>query len=204
MYENVGMNMLMSVLFSIIAVLFPMQGEVLFNRVDVYDAPNSSANVIGNYTHGDIVEVLGQDATGNFYEITHDGGTGWVLANYVWQIDDSLGKITNFPDFNASVKYDTFAYNLDSGNYEITTIAISKDSRVKILSGYDNKKDYTEVQVVTEGNLRVYYLLTEAIAPDGVNPMVIVAISLVATAIGIVFIVMGVRFTKKRRKESLK
>ena len=175
-----------------------MQGEVVSNRLNVYDSPSNTATVVGHLLHGDEVEVLSEN--GQFFEITFESGTAWVLSCYV--LESGNYGIVTFPDFNASVKYNTFAYNLVDDNYEITTISVSKDSRVKILSGYDNKKDYTEVYIVNEGRVRVCYILTEAISPDGVDPTIIIAISLTATALGIIFILMGVSFTKKRRKQN--
>lgn len=126
---------------------------------------------------------------------TSKGAEGWMYKYYLTQNEGQ----DVYPVFNASTRNNTIVYDTD----KTTPIeTIQKDTRLYLYEGFDKKSDYTAVQVVlSDTSLRVGYINTADIAPDGVSKTLIVAITIIAAA---VTIILSLVFIKKKKKKDKK
>lgn len=56
-------------------------GKVTANKLNVRSGPSTSYSIVGTLNNGENVEILGRD--NNWYKISYDNLTGYVLASYI-------------------------------------------------------------------------------------------------------------------------
>lgn len=145
--------------------------------------------------HDQSLQVLSEE--GDFVLVTtslnEQSFQGYI---YKYYITKNSAQIV-YPVFNGSVRTDgAVIYDLDKFPTEYTA---QKDQGVYIYSSFDEDEEYTAIQIVlADGSLYNGYIRTVDLAPDGVSPLLIVGIALIAAA---VTIILSLVFIKKRKKK---
>lgn len=145
--------------------------------------------------HGQELEVI--EESGDFLlvsTIVNDNTyQGYIYKYYVTKNSAQI----IYPVFNGKVRTENAViYDLDKNP---SPYVASKNQGVYIYNGFDDDEEYTAIQIVLEdGNLYNGYIKTTDLAPDGVSPLLIVGISLIAAA---VTIILSLIFIKKRKKK---
>ena len=161
------------------------------NRVSYFDGEN---NVFVMLKHGDQVNV--KEISGDFVLVDNqEGKEGYV---YKYYLSNNTSQSV-YPVFNATVRKNTTIYDLEKSPTEFTA---KKGARAYIYQGFNDKEKYTAVQIVLEDeSLYNGYILTSDIAPDGVNGLLIVAISIIIAAVTIVLSLVFIKKKGKKQKE---
>lgn len=177
------------------------QAKIIVSKTYLYTADNfSSEKVIYNdgenailviLKHGEIVTI--ESFSGDFaYVKTADEKSGFI---YKYYISDNTSQQV-YPVFNASIRNDTKIYDIEQNETEYTA---KKGSRVYIYQGFNDKKEFTAIQIVLDDQtLYNGYIKTEDIKPDGVSGLLIVAITIIIAA---VTIILSLLYIKKKRKK---
>ena len=145
--------------------------------------------------HGQSLEVISED--GDFVQVTlsidEQAYQGYI---YKYYITKNSAQIV-YPVFNGSVRTDgAVIYDLDKSPTEYTA---QKEQGVYIYSGFDDDEEYTAVQIVlSDGSLYNGYLRTVDLAPDGVSPLLIVGVSLIAASVTVILSLVFIKKSKKK------
>ena len=177
------------------------EAKVIVSRSYLYTSDNFSSEKV-SFTqdestilvvleHGDSVTI--KFFSGDFaYVSTEDEKEGYI---YKYYISDNISQSV-YPVFNASIRKDSTIFDIDKNATQYTA---KKGSRVYIYKGFNDKEEYTAVQIVLEDeSLYNGYILTEDINPDGVSGLLIIAISVI---IATVTIILSLIFMKKKKKK---
>ena len=145
--------------------------------------------------HGYTLTILGEQD--DFLEVSinyNDNDlTGYIYKYYV----TSSTSQTVYPVFNGSVRRDAVVYDVDfSPQY-----TIKAGQGVYIYNGYDSNKEYTAVQVVLEdGSLYNGYVKTQDLQPQGISPLLIVGITIIAACVTVLLSLIFIKKVKKNKK----
>ena len=147
--------------------------------------------VIVSVRHNDKVIVMEED--GDFVKIkTNKDIEGYIYKYYITQ--NASQQV--YPFFNASIRSNTVIYDVEKIP---TSYTAEQGQRVYIYQGFDDKEEFTAIQIALEdGSLYNGYVLTADVKPDGVNSALVVAITII---VAIVTIVLAIVFLKKKRKK---
>jgi uncharacterized protein YraI len=52
-------------------------------KLNVRDTPAANGKVVGNANRGDVLEVVGRNADGSWFQVTYNGATAWVMGRLV-------------------------------------------------------------------------------------------------------------------------
>lgn len=203
MLDNLNMSLLLSILM-LFTNAFTIQPNteyyVTASSCYLYEDASFTAEKVKdgeNYiilTHGDV--VISENEEGNFALITIKNTEiqGYIYKYYISQ--NSSQSV--YPVFNARVREDSIIYDL---NKQETHFSAKKDQRVYIYEGFNDKEEYTAVQVVLEdGSLYNGFILTKNIQPDGISNLLIVAISIISAIVTIVLAVVFLKKFKNKKK----
>lgn len=186
------------------ALAINKEAIVIASRCQVYKGSDFSSEkltieiegqeILYRLKHKEIVDVL--SVYGDFALVkTGKDIEGYVYKYYLTQ--NSSQQV--YPVFNASIRNDTILYDMDFQN---SGHAMPKGKRVFIYQSFNEKEEYTAVQVVLEDqSLYNGYISTKDLAPDGISGILIAGISIIAAA---VTIVLSLLFMKKKIKKKLK
>ena len=75
----------------------PLVGTVTAYGLNVRTGPGTAYPVIGVLTQGDVVEVVGKNATGTWLQIAYNERQAWIAAAYV----DLTGSLAEVPEVAA-------------------------------------------------------------------------------------------------------
>lgn len=126
---------------------------------------------------------------------------GYVLIAHTMDANDM--SPTKKLDTNAKIKNDNaIVYKKDTeGNYVPTEIRLQKDTAVRILDGYDKKREYTYISFYdNDNNIISYYIKTADLSVSGVNYSLIIGIISLISCISVILIVFGIKGRKKKNK----
>lgn len=183
------------------------------NQAYIYEEANFESEKIETLSHKSIVVakkendeiVVNYDAYNNkFVYVEYQEKTGYVYSGYITRYYESQKE---YPVFNAKVNSkNTRVYKYENGKYIKTNIKLEKGHKLYLYEGYDKDEEYTKVCFVLDDNvydnsLEFYFIKTEDISPNGINPMLFVGISAFLAIIGIILALM---FIKKKRPLKLK
>ena len=162
----------------------------------------------------DVNTVLIVDTTyedGTFYKVciekiidekTSNDDYGYVLIAHVMDADKKSPE--KKLDSNAKIKNDntiTYLKNEKTSEYNDTIVTLNKGTKVRILDGYDKKKEFTYISFYdNENNIVSYYVKTKDLDVKGVNYSLIVGISSLAACVSVILILLGVKGKKKKNK----
>lgn len=177
------------------------------NSCYLYTSPSLGVNNMSEIMvkHKDIL-TLEEDESGNlkvydsFYSVLSVNGkttSGYIFSQFV--VENSSG-IETYPTFNATLKNDTNLYEINGEEFTETDIALEKGTRVFLYEGFDNDITGYNAVAVKIGNELLYgYVLKSEVAPDGINPAIIYAITIALACIGII---MAFLFMKNKKKKN--
>ncbi len=138
----------------------------------------------------------------NVVEGKTSGDYGFVLIAHV--IDADKKSPEKKLDSNAKIKNDnTIAYlkNGTTDEYSETGITLNKGTKVRILDGYDKKKEFTYISFYdNDNNIVSYYVKTKDLDVKGVNYSLIVGISSLTACVSVILILLGINGKKKKNK----
>ena len=143
--------------------------------------------------HGQALEVIDED--GDFVQVSltlnEQVFQGYIYKYYLTK--NSAQSI--YPVFNGSVRIDNaIIYDI---NKTQTSYTAKKNQGVYIYSGFNDDEEFTAIQIVLDdGSLYNGYIKTIDLSPDGVSPLLIVGITLIAAA---VTVTLSLVFIKKRK-----
>lgn len=143
--------------------------------------------------HGQALEVIDED--GDFVQVSltlnEQVFQGYIYKYYLTK--NSAQSI--YPVFNGSVRIDNaIIYDI---NKTPTSYTAKKNQGVYIYSGFNDDEEFTAIQIVLDdGSLYNGYIKTIDLSPDGVSPLLIVGITLIAAA---VTVTLSLVFIKKRK-----
>lgn len=109
-------------------------------------------------------------------------------------------EIETYPAYNASINADTKLYLLNGEVMEESEIEIEKGERVYLYEGYNKDLDYIPIAYQRGNSLQYGYVLKDVVAPDGVNPYIIYAVTIAIACIGII---MALLFMKNKKKKKV-
>ena len=144
--------------------------------------------------HKDVVVV--QSEENDFCLVTLAGSEteGYVYKFYI--TNNSSQSV--YPVFNATIRNETHIYDLDKNQTEYIAV---KNQRVYIYEGFNDKKEYTAVQIVLpDGSLFNGYVKTKDLNPDGVSSTLIIAISAISAIVTVVLALVFIKKPKRRKK----
>lgn len=156
-----------------------------------YQEENDTILVVLSY--GDSVSI--NNFSGDFaFVTTQSEKQGYIYKYYI--TDNTSQNV--YPVFNASIRRETPIYDIDKNQTEWTA---KKGARVFIYEGFNDKNQWTAVQIVLEDeSLYNGYVKTEDIKPDGVSGLLIVAISIIIAAVTIIMSLLYIKKKKKKKK----
>lgn len=176
---------------------------------NIYEQANIKSNIIKQLETGVVLNVDTAFLNDTFYKISiynivensQETDFGYVMKAHC--LDASINSPQKQLDYNAKIKNDNayvFEYDQITNSYNKVNISLNKNTKIKILDGYDKNKTYTYISFYNEDDDIVsYYVKTTDISVDGINYSVIVAISTLITCAVIISIVFGLK-GKKRKK----
>ncbi len=173
---------------------------VISSKCDIYtDSSFSSEKImiddkIVTLSHDESVEIL--SFSGDFAEIENKNVRGYVYKYYLTQ--NSSQEI--YPVFNGKLRRDSVIYDIE---LKKTDFQAKKNDKVYIYEGFNNKKEYTAVQIVLEdGTLYNGYIKTEDIKPNGISKLLITGISIIIASVTIVLSLIFIRKSKKVKSKN--
>lgn len=175
----------------------PENVKIISNSIKIYQTADVNSEVLGTAYYGEIFEVV--SVQNDFYEIiVSEDVFGYILMAYA--LDSSIKSPLIHLDTNATLTETSSVFRLVGGEYlEVDDISLEKNTRIKVLDGYDINKEYCKVSFTFQDEIFTYYLLTENIDPDGIGSRFIVAISLIVVCVSI-FLILYSFFKGRVRK----
>ena len=135
-----------------------------------------------------------------FYKVESYAGeqlpSAYIFSDFVAL---SGSDIETYPAYNASINSNTKLYLLNGETMTESEIEIDKGERVYLYEGYNKDLEYTPIAYQRENSLQYGYVLTDTIAPDGVNPYIIYAVTIAIACIGIIMVLLFMKNKKKKK-----
>ena len=135
-----------------------------------------------------------------FYKVESYAGNPLPSA-YIFSDFVAVGgnEIETYPAYNASINADTKLYLLNGEVMEESEIEIEKGERVYLYEGYNKDLDYIPIAYQRGNSLQYGYVLKDVVAPDGVNPYIIYAVTIAIACIGIIIALLFMKNKKKKK-----
>lgn len=170
----------------------PQKIRVIFNQTRVYSTNDlSSITTLEELEAVTLQDVFLHDVfnvksdSGDYYEI-------WLtptISGYIQKIaviDNDISSPTVFLQTNGYALTQSYVYEkINNVYYQLNTITISQNQRIRILNGYDKSQEYTFVSFTNSNSIDSYYVKTNNIKPDGLDMSILMAISLIIISISI-------------------
>lgn len=184
-------------------------GYIISSYAYLYTQPSFSSEKVS--VDGEVVTLLhGQEfiieeENGDFVYISlsyqQKEINGYV---YKFYITDTTSQEV-YPVFNGKVRREAILYDkiLNDGleEYEDSGYSLYNGQEVYIYNGYDSSEEYTAVQVVLEdGSLYNGYIRTEDLEPQGISPLLITGITIIAACVTVTLSIVFIKKIKKSKK----
>ena len=116
---------------------------------------------------------------------------------------ENISKIETYPIFNATLKNDTYLFEVNGEEFSETETLLESGTRVYLYEGFDNDiNGYNAVAVKVGNSLQYGYVLKSEVSPDGINPAIIYAITIALACIGIIMAFLFMKNKKNKKKMS--
>ena len=136
-----------------------------------------------------------------FYKVESFSGvqlnSAYIFSDFV---APSGTDIETYPAYNASINTNTKLYLMNGEEMTESEIEIIKGERVYLYEGYNKDLEFTPIAYQRENSLQYGYVLTDTIAPDGLNPYIIYAVTIAIACIGIIMALLFMKNKKKKNK----
>ena len=176
----------------------------------LYSQPDIWSEIVATVKVDTVLQVDNSQIYPKFYKVkifnvvenALEDDVAYVLKIHC--VDDSIRQSPiKKLDGNATIKNDNaklYSLDLATNDYIETDITLAKDTKVRILDGYDKNKEFTFIAYQNaDGEIMNYYIKTADLSVKGVNYSVIIAISTLITCVSILLIIFGIK-GKKRKK----
>ena len=175
------------------------------NAAVVFETADLTSEKLETLNYGTLVEVATEDGSAKvfenssykFYFVTHNETSGYVIMDLLTPQGQT---ITAIPNFNGKTNAACPVYRLEGENYVETGISLEKKQKIFLYEGYNRKKEFTAISFVYENEVMYGYIKTSAVDPNGINPIIITCICLIAAILGITFAWMFIKGKKKKKK----
>lgn len=125
---------------------------------------------------------------------------GYIFSDFV---TEDISKIETYPTFNATLKSDTYLFEVNGEEFSETETLLESGTRVYLYEGFDNDVNgYNAVAVKVGNTLQYGYVLKSDVSPDGINPAIIYAITIALACIGIIMAFLFMKNKKNKKKMS--
>lgn len=199
------MKLLLSffMLFSPLMSFIPNQDAIIIaSYCYLYSSPSFSSEIVKIdenpfiLYHNEKVTIIEENEDFILVKTQNEQTQGWV---YKYYLTTNTSQIV-YPVFNASVRNDnTIIYDI---NKSPTELKANAGQRVYLYDGFDDKNEFTAVQLLLEdGSLYNGYLKSADISPDGVSSLLIVGISIIAACVTIILSIIFIKKTKKNKSK---
>lgn len=123
----------------------------------------------------------------------------YILAELVTKESDTL---VQFPNFNGKTNAAADVYFKEDDLFvkDENGLVLEKGQEIFLYEGYDAKSTYTAIAFINDGKVEYGYVLTSAVSPNGINPLIITAASIILALVGIALAWVFI----KRKKVKLK
>lgn len=197
----------MKMFLPVLAVILSMSsfsnsnsGYIISSRAYIYSEASFSSKKITYdsqeviLSHGQEISILEEQGDFLYINITIKQN---VLSGYVYKYYvTSSAPQTVYPVFNGSVRRETVLYDID---FMPTEYKLKAGQEVYIYKGYD-RKQFTAVQVVLDdGTLYHGYINTQDLEPQGISPLLIVGISIIAACVTVILSLIFIKKVKKKK-----
>lgn len=192
---------------SSISAEIPNYVRVVYPQISVYSQTDINAEdtqIIAIYKYNQILKTIGEEAVfgadGYEYyqvEISVSGYTsGYVFKSQV--VDQNSVSPAKKLKTNAQIATKCNIYLLNGNNYEQTSDVLEKGTAVKIISGYDKSKEFTQIQYENQnGDVVTAYVKTVNLKTSGVSRTLIGTIIIVVTTVSLVLLIFGIKGKKR-------
>lgn len=189
-------------------------GTVYSTATPVYKWPSRNAQTVNGFSSVerntqfdilDFVESYRDDYNNLWYRIRiADNYEGYILAVNLSLMDYEPTFIR--PAYNAEIisyngSTDAVTYALTNGKYVPLTTALTVGTKVEVVGAFDSSLEYTQIKYM-DSNLGTLtcYVKTAYLKYNGVNIVLIVAITVIIITVALATIIlMRVYYVKKRR-----
>ena len=220
------MKKIMILLLLVFALIIPFVGQkaiyaseepekvkVVADQTIVYKQPSITSDIlIAKCEYGTVFDVISDDSID--YKLFHKVSVVGMLEDETIQfgyilkahtLDIQVTSPTKALDDNGVIRNDNaVVYELVDNQYVQTEKTLKKDTKIRVLDGYDSSKEYTFVSFLENDILVSYYVKTADVQVFGVNYSLIVAIMTLITCACALSIVLGLKAKKKKKKKQAK
>lgn len=191
--------LLLIVLFFPVGVVFaddsfPFEARVIYNSASVYSTKDIfslsqtelESVTLKTFSLHDVVEINGEE--NEFYTMDIEGQVGYILKTLV--INNNEKSPVKVLETNAEIAIDCDLYKTTD---DLTPIRrLEKGVKVRILDGFDNKKEFTQISFQENGTIYTFYVKTSVLKVKGVNYTAIVAVTTILAGISIALIIIKI------------
>lgn len=196
---------------NVVKAEIPSSVRVIYSSINAYSVANVNSpdvQIVATFKYNQKLTTIGdqlvQGEDGlDYYMIALADVAGfdsaYVLKSQV--VDANANSPQKKLDANATIAKQGNVYVLNENTYEQTEEILKEGTKVKILSGYDREKEYTQIQYQLEdGDIVTAYIKTECLKTSGISRTLIGAILIIITTISLVFIIFGVGGKRKKKR----
>ena len=202
--NNLIMSLLLSIFMSLLSIssFVPMQeSKIIASCCYLYSHPSFESEKIYDdngqavvLNLGDKIEII-QDDGGDFVLAKEAEHEGYIYRYYI----SATGEQLVYPSFNGTLRKESLLFD---NNLVQTAITLKEGERLFLYDGYDDKREYTPVQVVLEdGSLYNGLILTSNIKPDGISSLLIIGITIIAASVTIILSLIFIKKSKDKKKK---
>lgn len=202
--NNLIMSLLLSIFMSLLSIssFVPMQeSKIIASCCYLYSQPSFESEKIYDdngqavvLNLGDKIEII-QDDGGDFVLAKEAEHEGYIYRYYI----SATGEQLVYPSFNGTLRKESVLFD---NNLVQTAITLKEGERLFLYDGYDDKREYTPVQVVLEdGSLYNGLILTSNIKPDGISSLLIIGITIIAASVTIILSLIFIKKSKDKKKK---
>lgn len=196
--------------FNVAKAEIPSSVRVIYSSINAYSVANVNSpdvQIVATFRYNQKLATIGEEIVQgedglNYYKIALADVVGfdsaYVLKSQV--VDANVNSPQKRLDTNATIAKQGNVYVLNENTYEQTEEVLKEGTKVKILSGYDKQKEYTQIQYQLEdGDIVTAYIKTECLKTSGISRTLIGTILIIITTISLVLIIFGVGGKRKKK-----
>jgi hypothetical protein len=169
----------------------PQQVRVIFNQTRIFNTSDFSEITaqqqleqitIKTAQLHEVFDVVAEQE--DFYLIEVSAGVlGYVQKIAV--IDNSITSPKTYLQTNATLKTQTKVFEKINNTFIEQPLQLPSGTRLRLLNGFDKSTQYTLVSFEQQNQVYTYYVKTNLVDPDGIDRNILLAITLIISALSI-------------------